>query len=953
MKRGRKGIAAVLAMMFLILFGSLSVAMAIASKGNITTAATHLHVARAQSAAETGLAIARSRLREAARRFVVSRSDVDGDFGWALWSGELGELGTVDVLPPEAGRQDLADPASLAEAIAQVHALDQDIATDAGIAEPTIGNALPNALASEYKMTEWVFTPAVTIEERHGGAGAPDPLSYSVTYAPLANGTDVRVIVTGYDFAYQRSGTPITRTIMQDFRMVKRVEHAIIAPSKIMVGKNVMITGDLGCRFDAVTHNDGDPLLMRSDFYGVNTILNDKLDDLFAALEASDVDGDNRLRVGHPTEGAAIPAGTTDYDGDGVADDAFADVTADGFVDELDVFIQQFDTNGDNKVTLATSLTVGTQAAGMSPELVDGSGNALDDDLALLIDSANPDRNRNGIYGFVDTNRNGRWNSGEVMLDYDPNNNSYRDQTLGYRDGFVDRKDQYAKVRGKLKFRVDAAAWASAQGALDPKVRGPILPGRNNAPVEFGVDDDHLPPIDVTMFGTEQTTLQAAADGAAFTTQVASNRGVTVLALTGFVETRPEGSAQARYLRLDGDANNDSLPDNHTTAYFEKMPYNSPSFADWYFRPVYENMVFKDVQIPVGTNALFRGCTFVGVTWVRTTTGNTSAIWSEYGKLALSSATGRPAPNPPRDIYGDNSGETSYPTMLPSTARPPAQMILMAEPAIDKGDIPANEVATTQGYALLAEPLVIGGRRVTDTKGLSNNLRFHSCLFVGSIVSDAPDNYTQSRNKMQFTGATRFVQEHPDSPDDPALNPETIDEAEIEKSSMMLPNYSVDIGTFNSPAEQDVALRGAVIAGVMDIRGNASIDGALLLTFAPVLGQGPMLNSQGQPIGNPASFNTTLGYFGPEDGDEESIDPTTLPIVGGVRIVGWDTNGDGLVDVAADQARPTGSTAVPFNGYGRISLKFDPNMTLPSGIMLPMHFDELAESYREGHPCAN
>src|SRR4051812_48053608 len=91
--RSRRGVAAVLAMMFLILSGSLSVAMAIASKGNITTSATYMHVSRAQSAAETGLAIAQRRLANAAERFIISNSHVDGTFGWNLWSGNLGALG--------------------------------------------------------------------------------------------------------------------------------------------------------------------------------------------------------------------------------------------------------------------------------------------------------------------------------------------------------------------------------------------------------------------------------------------------------------------------------------------------------------------------------------------------------------------------------------------------------------------------------------------------------------------------------------------------------------------------------------------------------------------------------------------------------------------------------------------------------------------------------------------
>ncbi len=97
--RTRRGVAAVLAMMFLILFGSLSVAMAIASRGNITTAATHLHVGRAQSAAETGLAVARARLAESAARFLISESTVDATFGANFWNGNLGPLGTTQVLP--------------------------------------------------------------------------------------------------------------------------------------------------------------------------------------------------------------------------------------------------------------------------------------------------------------------------------------------------------------------------------------------------------------------------------------------------------------------------------------------------------------------------------------------------------------------------------------------------------------------------------------------------------------------------------------------------------------------------------------------------------------------------------------------------------------------------------------------------------------------------------------
>jgi hypothetical protein len=39
---------------------------------------------------------------------------------------------------------------------------------------------------------------------------------------------------------------------------------------------------------------------------------------------------------------------------------------------------------------------------------------------------------------------------------------------------------------------------------------------------------------------------------------------------------------------------------------------------------------------------------------------------------------------------------------------------------------------------------------------------------------------------------------------------------------------------------------------------------------------------------------------------------------------------------------------VPFNGYGKVTLRWDPNMRLPNGIRLPMQFEPLSSTYREG-----
>jgi len=942
-KRSRRGVASVLAMMFVVLFGSLAVAMAIVSKGNLRTAQTHLHVLRAMGAADTGMAIATARLEEATKRFIVSKGLIDSGAGAKLWNGTWSNAdGQLRVLPTTAGYAEGSTPAGIVYALANAFAADRNVVSISGISDdPEIHQAPSGTDTSVYSADRWLTCPAVAIDS-DASVAANHPAAYQVTYAPLANGTDVRIIVTGYSSIGSLGGTdyhyggasqsgryrPLTRVVQQDFRISKKHEHAVLSPSRIMIGKNVHVTGNLGARYTDVAQNNGHPITLRSDFKGLNTTLDAKLNAFYAAVAASDQDGDNRLRVGHAVEGAAIPSSAGDYDGDNQPDNAFADATGDGYVDEFDIFINHYDRNHDGKVVLSTRLTQGTPAQGLTPEFTD------DDDLAQLIDSNFPDRNRNGVYGFIDSNHNGIWDNGEQILDHDARNNTDPDRVLGWRDGVIDRKDAYTKMNGRMVFSTTQAAWTTAQGDYHQYIKGAIVPSDGQSSLRFGANSDELPPIDASSFSTAETPLEAAANGTPFNNQVAAQLGIAANQLATYTESSTD-STRPRYFRADmNDATVFSMTGRHL---YERMPFNAPvqAFADWYVRPRYENMVFQNVQIPQGNNALFVNCTFVGVTWVRTCEANTHTNWSLYGKMEWNSSANAP-------VYSttplDKSDFLRYTTGNPV-------------------DGPAN-------YADFPDPPVINGVVRTgaarNTKLYSNNIRFHDCLFVGTIISDTPTAYTHVRNKMQFTGSTKFTTQHPTRPDDPNLNPRSENMADIEKTSMMLPNYSVDIGQFNSPtdayvppqgqtapAPQDVHLQGTIVAGVLDVRGNSVIDGTLMLTFMPVAGQGP-LQQNGVPVGNPAGFNCTLGYFGPTDGDGESVDPSTLPIVNGVRIVGWDVDGDGIADMAADQARPSGSTAVPFYGYGRIELKWNPNLPMPDGIMLPISVRPLATTYREG-----
>jgi hypothetical protein len=918
-------VASILAMMFLVMFGALSVAMAVASQGNLRTADTHHHLTRAMSAAETGLMVGQQRLTDAIARFQVDKGVVDAGFGSRLWSGTTNSGdGRVNVLPALNGRSDTITVRGIADALLSAHLADENLVPAPGF--PAAANVFTPSGGVDtavFRADSWVRTGLIPISASMADPAARDA-AYQITYAPLANGTDVRIIVTGYSSmgaggsGYRYGSTSgdataraVSRVIQQDFRVSKRPMHAVTSPSRIMIGKNVNVVGDLGCTYTDVTRPNGDPIQTSSDFDGLDTSLDAKLARFRQACRTYDTNGDNRLRIGHPIESQGLP-GATELTTRGWTNNAFADSTRDGFVDEFDVFINHYDADRDGSVVLAGVLTAGTPAAGRAAEF------GVDNDLALLIDDSDPDRNRNGVSGFTNPADDGRVSPSSAMRDA-------ADRTLGWRDGVINWRDSYAKVKGKLLFRASSAAWAAARGgSYADQLEGPLAPGGTRSALRFSAPERELPSLDETMFAAAQTPLTSAANGLSFDQQVAAQLGISVSQLATYTEASTD-STRPRFWRADLD--NNYVVSRTGRPLWEKMPFNSPAASDWYVRPRYENMTFRNVQIPAGNNGLFINCRFIGVTFVRSYTDNRHPNWSLYGQMEWSAAAGRPvfrtAPLDKSDFVRYTSGNVA--------------------------DGPSN-------YAAFPDPPVINGQTRTgaarNTKLYSNNIRFHDCTIVGSVVAETPAAFTNIRNKLQFTGATRFSNRDETS-SSPADNPDAAAQAEIDKSPLMAPNYSVDIGSFNAPTDlsssrgQNVRLKGSVVAGVLDMRGTASIEGALFLTFNPVFGQGP-LQQNGQGAGNPANFNATLGYFGLTDGDGEALDPATLPVVGGQRIVGYDTDGDGIADVNPDQPQPPGSTPVPFNGFGRINLVWNPDLPMPDGILLPLSTVALPATYREG-----
>jgi hypothetical protein len=911
----RRGVVGILAMMFLALFASLAGAMAVVTQGNLRSAASHLRVVRSLGAVDTGMTLAAGRMREAAGRFIVARGEVDGAYVADLWFGPLPGAPEVVVLDPPFGMSEASPPGSLQAAIANIHAADDP----ANLVGPGSVTNAPQGITTLDRGSDWLVTLPIGIARNVDGLITS---ATQISYGPPDADGETVVVVTGYDWDPAR-GRWVTRSASQRFRLAKRVEFAVVSTTPTLIGVGGNVEGPVGSLFDsaALDSIDGAPYRSLSDFYGLDPALDDKLDDFFERVVVYDADGDNRLSEAHAVEvGGVDELNLIDYDGDTSPDLAFLDLTRDGIVDDFDVFLQHFDGDGDGRLVVSAALAAGTTADGRAPEFT------INDRLSYLIDSALRDRNDNGRRNgdFVD----GAWdwatfedNSGDGVLDAD--DVDLDDVVLGYRDGYLDYRDQYAKVRGTVYLRASRTAWESAEddgvvvADYQAYTQGPIRSEDHEASVVFEASPGELPELTDESFSAATQALIALIEASGADT----------------LQEQAEAQMGAGW-----------VPPTRV----EPTPYGASSAADWYQRPVYEGMVFKNVTIPLGTNALFSGCEFIGITRVETYADNTHPSWTFYGQQERDPATGvLTLVYPPPPALSDAALDTSY-------ADPGA-------PGYDSLPAPLDVPIDLDGDGATPD-------RVYDTKRLANNIRFHDCLFVGSVVADKPTVYRHVRNKLQFTGATRFMPEHPDAPDDPQLNPDPAHEAEIEKSSIMVPHYSVDIGSINPPPEQDVRLRGAVVAGVMDVRGNAEIRGVVLSSFTPVHGQAP-LELYGDPVGNPANFNVTIGTATTEDGDLEAVAPGDLTDVDGdgTPDLGWDSARDetgALVTLAGaggnmeewwfdgvpDTAAIDGvhvRRAIAWRPPGMTRIEADPEAVLPDGLALRMSVLSVPGSYSE------
>lgn len=795
----QRGVAAIMAMMFLVIFGSLAAAMAIVSQGNLRTAESHMKINRTLAASETALDIAIYRLNEAVRRDPADLANFPGVYTTAglLHGGVAGDPGnaydlwndTLDILYNTFNSDiNLESNAPVIETLPGTDPLGRAVRR-LHVGPIRIGPGAPDFTATftQHPIPGEDYDSAFYDRMPYGAASTAAEqlvkekagITWVVSNAAPLDNRFVRVRVVAYDDG-NGGGTQINplapahsrvyRSAQMDFQLTKRIPFAVLSRSRVMIGHNVMVDGPIGSRFMEVNLANGHPMQMASDFRGLDNTLDSELDALIGTLITNDVNHDNRINLLSSTETAGI-ADPQDFDKDG-----------DGFITDFDFFIGAFDANGDGRVSRT--------------ELGADPSNPTREQLFDLINKMSPNQG-------------------------------------GDNPDFIDGNDFYAKIRGQVSILAEKADWeaGAAGGPYQDHLQGPILPDYGETPLEFGDSaGSDLYAYDASSFDVSQFSATAS--------------------------TTIADQAAAPIANDPGDPTEYVAPSAATR---EAVPFGAAYPYDYFDRPVYRNMVFDNARIPKGTNALFEDCRFIGVTYIETEPVNSDL---NYNYAGMQEADG--------------------------TFKHPDKIVTVN--GVDYGGDPNTPGSTPLG-----------------TKLLGNNLRFHNCRFEGAIVGGTPSGgtlpmdfeFTHTRNKVSFTGNTVF-----DAKNSPDLS--AAEKALYERSTMMLPHFSVELGSFDDgySSDETVELSGTVVAGLIDIRGQADIEGTIITTFEPQSDQGPVIGDTSP------QFNTTLGYFGSADGDLE--------------------------------------TELPGTGLGEITLRYNPNIPLPDGINGPIMIVPIRSTFAEG-----
>lgn len=147
-----------------------------------------------------------------------------------------------------------------------------------------------------------------------------------------------------------------------------------------------------------------------------------------------------------------------------------------------------------------------------------------------------------------------------------------------------------------------------------------------------------------------------------------------------------------------------------------------------------------------------------------------------------------------------------------------------------------------------------------------NNVRFENCTYNGVIVSDTPETFKWMHNCLYFTGEATFE-----------------NTSSIQEATILAPHFNVNLGNTNPQQSENNVLTGAIIGGIVDVRGNAQIYGTIISMCDTTPWSSGYVTNIGATLGDGGSETTELGDIGvigiTPDKDQMLPSGITSPII--------------------------------------------------------------------------
>ena len=126
-----------------------------------------------------------------------------------------------------------------------------------------------------------------------------------------------------------------------------------------------------------------------------------------------------------------------------------------------------------------------------------------------------------------------------------------------------------------------------------------------------------------------------------------------------------------------------------------------------------------------------------------------------------------------------------------------------------------------------------------------NNVRFEDCTFNGVIVTDVPQSLKWKHNALYFTGQATFD-----------------NQSAVQEATILAPHFNVNLGNTNPQQNDNNVLTGAIVGGIVDLRGNAQIHGTIISMCNTTQWSSGYVTNIGATLDDGGSETTELGDAG-------------------------------------------------------------------------------------------